>query len=198
MSDSFRVDYANARRPIPQPDPGEPADLVSANFDYLAAGPSATITIGDYVLVLDGLLFVAWIGESLPLAERVAASAPDEWPALYRDDLPDLPPEATVHPWIAAGMQENAPVLVFVVDAPSNRVLIFTRSSADVGGPRLVRLERDREEPYVVARDDVVSAITGCLTQYLDDLVAAFPGLAEDESYRSYRQRLQVIGKPCR
>lgn len=194
MSDSFRIKYMNAHRPTPEPDIDQCPDVESANYDYLAAGPSSTIAIGDYDLELNGLLFVTWIRESLPLAERIAAPTPDDWPPL-RDDLPALPRNARVHFWIAAGMQQHAPILVFVVDdnKDGDRVLVYTRSSADVSGPKLLLLERDREEPYIFARGEVVSAITQCTEQYLDDLLAAFPALAQDETYQSQRKRLLAL-----
>jgi hypothetical protein len=190
VGDGFRIEYENAHLAVSEPEFYEGYDVVSAHYDYLVAGPSATIAIGDYSLELAGLLFVNWIRESLPLAERIATSTPDDWPPL-RETLPALPPGARVHFWIAADIPSHAPILVFVVDG--DRVLIYTRSSANVSGPRLMLLERDREAPYVVARTAVVATVAECITRYLDDLVAAFPFLLQDEAYQSQRHRLLAL-----
>jgi hypothetical protein len=190
MSDAFSIEYRNPHHPVSKPDIFEGYDVVSAHYDYLASGASATIAIGEYSLELTGLVFVNWIRESLQLAEGIATSAPDYWPPL-REMLPALPPGASVHFWIAADIPLHAPLLVFVVDG--DRVLIYTRSSASVGGPILMLLERDREAAYVVPRTAVVTTIAECISKYLDDLVAAFPFLLDDEVYQSQRQRLQAL-----
>jgi hypothetical protein len=192
MTESFSIEYCNPHRPVSEPERYEGYDVVSAHYDYMAAGASATIAIGDYSLELSELVFVNWIRKSLALAEGIATGAPDFWPPL-RETLPELPAGSRVHFWIAADIQWHAPILVFVVDG--ERVLVYTRSSANVSGPKLIRLERDREAPYVFARTDVVATIADCISRYLDDLAAAFPFLLDDEVYRSERQRLLALRK---
>ena len=82
-------------------------------------------------------------------------------------------------------------MLVFVVDG--EHVLIYTRSSASVGGPKLLLLEGDREAPCTVEKRAVVEVITACIALYLDDLVAAFPFLLDDEVYQAQRKTIASL-----
>jgi hypothetical protein len=190
VSASFVIDYQNARRPVEQPERYEGYDLVSAHYDYLPSGPSATIIIGDYSLDLDGLIFVNWVRESLPLAERLAANAPDDQADLRRF-LPGLPQDARVYFWIAADIPFHPPLLLFA--SLRDQVLIYTRASASVGGPQLICTEADREDPTTVPLSTVLSEISNLLTQYLDDLVGAFPFIEQDDVYQNQRSRIAAI-----
>jgi hypothetical protein len=187
---SFVIRYQNARRPVETPERYEGYDLVSAHYDYLPAGPSGTIVIGDYTVDLDGLIFVNWVRQSLPLAERIITDAPDDQADLRRF-LPGLPREAKVHFWIAVDIPFHPPVLLFA--HLGDQVAIYTRSSADVGGPELICTEADREDPTVVPLSAVLSEIRSLLTRYLDDLAAAFPFIEEDNVYQKQRIRIAAL-----
>ncbi|WP_263352939.1 hypothetical protein [Acidicapsa acidisoli] len=190
MSDIFQIDYRNPHLAVPQPDLYEDYDVVSAYYDYEPAGPAVTLRICDYNLDLNGRLLIDWMCSSLKLAERMMAGAPDDWPSL-RETFPKSPPNARLYSWIASDIAYQPPALVFVVDG--ERVMVYTRSSASVSGPKLVLLEGDREAPCIVDLATVLTAIATCLSLYLDDLVAAFPFLLEDEVYKSQRNRIAAL-----
>jgi hypothetical protein len=190
MNDILRIDYRNPHLVVPQADLYEDYDVVSAYYDYEPAGPAVTIRICDYTIELEGRLLIDWMRSSLELLERMMAAAPDDWPGL-RETLPELPSGALVYFWIASDIGYQPPVLVFVVDG--KRVLIYTRRSASVGGPKLILLKGDREAPYIVDLAAVLTAIATCLSLYLDDLVAAFPFLLKDEVYQSHRKRIAAL-----
>ena len=190
MGASFAIDYRNARRPVEEPERFESYDLISAHYDYLPAGPSATIVIGEYSLELEGLLFVDWIRQSLSLAERIVAKTPDDQDDLRRF-LPGLPREANVHFWIAADIPINPPVLLFA--SAREELLIYTRVSASVGGPELMCGEGDKQDPTSVPYAVVLAVITKVLVGYLDDLAAAFPFIEQDDIYLEHRRRIAAL-----
>ena len=190
MNDDFRVEYRNPHLVAPTPDLYEDYDVISAFYDYEPAGPALTLHVCEYTLEFDGRLLIDWIRSSLRLAVRIHANAPDDWAGL-RESLPELPAGTHVYFWIASDIAYQPPVLVFAVDG--ERVLIYTRSSASVGGPKLLVLEGDREAPCIVRRQAVLEAITSCITLYLDDLVAAFPFLLDDEMYQAQRETIASL-----
>jgi hypothetical protein len=190
MSDIFQIEYRNPHLAVPQPDLFEDYDVVSAFYDYQPSAPTVTLSICDYRFELDGRLLIDWMRSSLKLAERMMAGASDDWPSV-RDTLPELPPGARVYCWIASDIANLTPVVVFVVDG--DRVLVYTRRSANEDGPKLVLLAGDREAPCIVDRAAVVKTIAVCLARYLDDLIASFPFLLNDEGYQSQRRRIATL-----
>ena len=190
MAAAFAINYRNAHRNVEEPDRYEGYDVVSAHYDYLPVGPCATIVVGDYTLELDDLIFVNWVRESLPLAERLIANIPDDQADL-RKFLPELPQGAKVYFWIAVDIPFHPPVLLFA--SLGDQVLIYTRTSASVGGPELICGDADKEDPTIVPLSAVLSEIAALLTRYLDDLVAAFPLIEADDVYQQHRSRIAAL-----
>lgn len=186
----FRIHYQNPRHSVPAADVYEGYDLVSAFYDYLPAAACATIEVGDYVLDMSGLILINWVRECLPLAEQIRSDGADRSDYL-RQFLPDLPSGAKAWFWIVADIPISAPILVFAV--VGDRVLVYTRTDANVSGPRLILSDADKEAPTSVLRDAFLAEIRGFLTKYLDDVVAAFRFLETDELYLQYRERIAAL-----
>jgi hypothetical protein len=187
----FRIVYENPRAPVAAPEPYEGYDVESAFYDHLPSGARATIAIDGYALELTGVKLVDLVRQSLPLAEKLSTLPADSSGEL-RQDIPDLPPDAKAYMLMFADFMFSFPYIVFARQGAVTR--IYTRTASEEQPSRLVVLpERDRADPVVVPTQAVIDEIRSFLTRYLDDVVAAFPFIAADEKYRSYRERIAAL-----
>lgn len=189
----FRIVYTNPQTPVPLPERYEGYDLESAFYDYVPAGIGATVELDGYALDLrmPPRMFIGLVRQALPLAEQLSALPPDVADN-ERRSIPQLPPGTRVYGWLFADFMYLMPAIIFATDGES--VWIFTRTVDESEGlPLIVLPERDREEPVLVPRTAVIEEIRAFLTRYLDDLVAAFPFLREDEVYRDWRRRIAAL-----
>jgi hypothetical protein len=191
---SFRIVYINPRTPVPEPERFETYSLKSALYDYRPKGIGAKLEIDGYSLDLrtPDLKFVDLVRNCLPLAEQLNTLPPDHWQNI-RKYIPDLPEGFRVYEWLFVDFYAWLPKILFATDGTVVR--IYTRTLAETAGnPLIVWEERDRAEPVIVPRREVIEEIRSFLTQYLDDLSSAFTFILEDEMYLDWRKRLAALG----
>lgn len=187
----FRILYENPHAPVTVPEPYEGYDVESAFYDYLPSNARAAVALDGYRLELPGVKMVFWVRKSLTVAERLATLDGDPSEDRQRD-FPELPPGAKICSILFADFLSWFPVLVFA--RKGDKAWLYTRTASENAPFSLVVLpERDRAAPIVTTARKVIDEICTFLTAYLDDVAAAFPFIAADEKYQTYRQRIAAL-----
>jgi hypothetical protein len=182
---SFRIAYHGA----PAPQRHATHALRSAMYDHADAGPSATVKIDGYALVLRGTGLIELVDGALDVAEHLHSPGAGESEEGFRELLPAIPPRSRVHSITFPYYMHRIPTIVFAADGDS--VWIYTRTYE--AATLVVDPGRDRAEPIEVARGPVLAELRSFLERYFSDLGAALPLVREDDSYREHVQRIQRL-----
>jgi hypothetical protein len=187
---TLSIRYNNSRAPVPVPDRYSTYDLESAFYDYEPAGISATVQLDGYSLDLEIFLaFVHLVRSSLEILEALLTRPVHPTLRELAAGYQEIPDQCTGTFWIVPEFRYNVPALVFIKHG--DMVSIYTRTSTRDG--LKVLPERDLAEPVSVPYRDLVEEITRFMSQYLDDIAAAFPFLGSDDLYHQYRRRVAVL-----
>lgn len=187
----FRIFYKNPKKPVPQPELFEGYNLESALDDYLPCGAEARISIGSYVLEMTGIKFLDLVHSCLPLAEQLFKLSDNESNEI-RESIPGLSPEVKIYYWLFGDFILWLPIIVFATDGMT--VKIYTRTISEADGRSLIILpERDFSGPVAASHSAVAEEILTFLTHFLNDLVDAFPFLARDDKYQTYRNKINTL-----
>ena len=186
----FHIEYAAPAGPVDEPERYEGYDADSALYDFVRGGAEATVMVGPTRLPMRDVNFVDLVRSSLEIGEQLADRAPSTFEEV-RARMPELPPDTRIYAWYVVDYVDEIPLVIFAAGAETVR--IYTRTYMGTNREVLSVGERDRSEPVTEPRDAVVTGIHSFLTRVFDDLVAAFPFLADDELYLGYRQRISAL-----